>query len=453
MATEIFMPKLGMSMTEGSVVRWIKKDGDTISKGEPLFEVQTDKVVIEVEAPGAGVLKLLTLEGIVVPVFTTIGWVLSPGEKVPESGAAASQEEQGGPARVAEDAAQPAPAEGAVSPSVVAGRVPASPAAKRIARQSGVDLGRVKGTGPGGRIVARDVESTAEALRVKASPVARRMAQEAGLDVSTIAGTGPGGRITKEDVEREAAKPAAKGPVSAGAPVPIVPVGAETIAVAGIRKVIFERMAHSSNTVARVTEFVEVDATNLVALRTQLKTELQKTEDIAVGYNDLLIVIAARALRQHPLVNSVIADRSINLLPQINIGLAVDTERGLLVPVIRDADRKNLVEIVREVRTLASRAAAGASLPDDLTGGTFTITNLGMYEIDGFTPIVNLPESAILGVGRIQAKPAVYEGQIAIRQLMMLSLSFDHRSIDGAPAARFLQRVKQLIENPYLLLM
>jgi len=453
MATEIFMPKLGMSMTEGSIVRWMRKDGDTISKGEPLFEVQTDKVVIEAESPGAGVLKILTGEGIVVPVFTTIGWVLAPGEKVPEAGAGALEVEQAVSAKPPEEVAKAAPGESAMAVSTVPGRIPASPAAKRIAREVGVDLTAVKGTGPGGRIVANDVEAFAEAMRVKASPVARRMAQEAGLDLSKVTGTGPGGRITKEDVEREAAKPAVAASAPTIAPVPAVPVGAETIPVAGIRKVIFERMAYSSNTVARVTEFVEVDATDLVALRTQLKAELQKTEDVAVGYNDLLIMIVAKALHEHPLVNSTIADREIKLLPQINIGLAVDTERGLLVPVIRDADRKSLVEIVREVRALASRAVAGASLPDDLTGGTFTITNLGMYEIDGFTPIVNLPESAILGVGRIQAKPAVYEGQIAIRQMMILSLSFDHRSIDGAPAARFLQRVKHLIEKPYLLLM
>jgi len=453
MAVEIFMPKLGMSMTEGSIVRWMKKDGDTVSKGEPLLEVQTDKVVIETESPGDGILNISVGEGVVVPVFTTIGWLLAPGEKAPtgEAGPAAPE------AAVAEkqrgEAAQPTPAEEAAVAPAEAGRIPASPAAKRIARENGVDLATVKGTGPGGRIVAKDVEAAVETMRVKASPVARRMAQEAGLDLNKIVGTGPGGRITKEDVEREIAKAAAPAPVPAVAAVPPAPGEVETIPVAGVRKVIFERMAYSSNTVARVTEFVEVDATNLVALRTQLKAELQKTEDVSLSYNDLLIMIVAKALREHPLVNSTVAGQEIRLLPQINIGLAVDTERGLLVPVVRDADRKSLVEIVHEVRALVSRAVAGASLPDDLTGGTFTITNLGMYEVDGFTPIVNLPESAILGVGRIQPKPAVYEGQIAIRQMMTLSLSFDHRSIDGAPAARFLQRIKHLIEDPYLLLM
>jgi len=444
MATEIIMPKLGVTMTEGSVVRWMKQDGDTVTKDEPLFEVQTDKVVLEVESPDDGVLKILTGEGIVVPVLVIIGWVLAPGEEVPEGGGVAPEAVQASPEAAPGAKTEVTAADTAPAAPAVRGRVLASPAAKRIAREIGVDLAAVTGTGPGGRVVARDVEAAAESSRVKASPVARRIAQEAGLDLSKITGTGPGGRIIKEDVEREMSKPA---------PAPIVPVEAETIPIAGIRQVIFERMAQSSNTVARVTEFLEVDATNLVEMRTYLKAELQKTEDLSVGYNDLLIMIVAKSLREHRLVNSTVVDGEIRLLPQVNVGLAVDTERGLIVPVIRDADSKGLVEIVHDVRALISRVLEGTSLPDDLTGGTFTITNLGMYEIDGFTPIVNLPESAILGVGRIQAKPVVYEGEIAIRQMMMLSLSFDHRSIDGGPAARFLQRVKHLIENPYLLLM
>jgi pyruvate dehydrogenase E2 component (dihydrolipoamide acetyltransferase) len=444
MATEIIMPKLGVTMSEGSIVRWMKQDGDTVTKDEPLFEVQTDKVVLEVESPDDGVLKILTGEGIIVPVLVIIGWILAPGEEVPEGVAVEPDDVQASPEAAPVATTEITTAGTATAAPPAGGRVLASPAAKRIARETGVDLAAVTGTGPGGRVVARDVEAAAESLRVKASPVARRIAQEAGLDLSKITGTGPGGRIVKEDVEREKAKPA---------PAPVVPVEAETIPVAGIRKVIFERMAQSSNTVARVTEFVEVDATNLVEMRTYLKAELQKTEDLSVGYNDLLIMIVAKSLKEHRLVNSTVVDGEIRLLPQVNVGLAVDTERGLIVPVIRDADSKGLVEIVHDVRALISRALEGTSLPDDLTGGTFTITNLGMYEIDGFTPIVNLPESAILGVGRIQAKPVVYEGEIAIRQMMMLSLSFDHRSIDGGPAARFLQRVKHLVENPYLLLM
>lgn len=450
MATEVIMPKLGMSMTEGSVVRWLKKDGDTVKKGEPIFEVQTDKVVLEVEAPADGVLKVLVKEDVTVAINTVIGWILAPGEAVPEGGVETVAERapaREGPAVVTEVAATEE-----VPTAAPAGRVPASPAAKRVARELGIDLTTVTGSGPGGRTVEKDVRAAAEAARVKVSPVARRMAEEAGIELSRITGTGPGGRITKEDVER--VKATAE-PVAAPAPAPRaeIPAEAETIPVAGVRQVIFNRMAQSSQTVARVTEFTEVDATALVEVRTRLKDELQKTENLSVSYNDLLIMIVAKALREYRYVNCTFADGQIRLLPQINIGLAVDTDRGLLVPVVRDADAKGLLEIVRDVRALVDRALTGKSTPDDLSGGTFTITNLGMYEIDGFTPIINLPESAILGVGRITAKPVVRDGEIVIRQMMTLSLSFDHRIIDGAPAARFLQRVKHTIENPYLLLM
>ena len=457
MATEIIMPKLGLTMSEGSVVRWIKKDGETVKKGELLFEVQTDKVVLEVESPADGIVKILTGEGVVVPVTTIIAWVLGAGEAVP-GGAAAGP---AAPTPQAAAAAAPAPAAeagpAAEAAELTGGRVAASPAAKRVARELGVDIASVKGTGPGGRIVEKDVREAAESRRVKITPVARRMAEEAGLDLSKIAGTGPEGRVTKEDVERELAKAAAPAPAPALAPAPaprpVVPAEAESLPISGVRQVIFDRMGASSRTVARVTEFTEVDATSLVDVRTRLKAELQKTENVSVGYNDLLIMIVAKALKEHRLLNSAIVEGQIKLLPQVNIGLAVDTERGLLVPVIRNADTLSLLGIIRDLRALIERAMNGKSLPDDLSGGTFTITNLGMYDVDGFTPIVNQPESAILGVGRIVAKPAVYEGQIVPRQMMTLSLSFDHRSIDGAPAARFLQRVKQLIENPYLMIM
>ena len=320
MASEIIMPKLGLTMTEGSVVRWIKQDGDTVKKGEPIFEVQTDKVVLEVESPDDGVLRVLTGEGITVPVLTTIGWVVAPGEEVPEGGATAPVAAEDEVAEASE-AVTTAPVTEAVVP-VPGGRVPASPAAKRIARENGIDLATVQGTGPGGRIVARDVEAAAEATRVKASPVARRMARDTGLDLSGVVGTGPGGRITKEDVERALAATPAAAPMAAAAPAPVIPADAEKIPVAGIRKVIFDRMAHSSNTVAgaRVTEFVEVDATSLVEIRTRLKDTLQKAEGLPVGYNDLLVMIVAKALKEHRLVNSTIVEGEIRLLPQINIG-------------------------------------------------------------------------------------------------------------------------------------
>jgi pyruvate dehydrogenase E2 component (dihydrolipoamide acetyltransferase) len=234
-----------------------------------------------------------------------------------------------------------------------------------------------------------------------------------------------------------------------------------------VRAVIARRMHESHQTTAPVTLTTEADATAFVALRERLKASLADELGFDLGYNDLLIKLVARALREFPYMNARLGDDSppphrgkgqgwesaaIRHLRQVHVALAVDTERGLLAPVIRDADRKELAEIARELRALVARAQAGQALPDELSGSTFTITNLGMHEIDAFTPLINLPEAAILGVGRIKARPEVVDGEICVRQTMWLSLTFDHRLVDGAPAARFLQRIKQLIEEPYLLL-
>ena len=220
----------------------------------------------------------------------------------------------------------------------------------------------------------------------------------------------------------------------------------------GVRAVIARRMAKSHQTTAPVTLTTEADATDFVELRERLKVRLADELGFNVGYNDLLIKLVARALREFPYVNARLEGEAIRKLQEVHVALAVDTDRGLLVPVIRDADGKGVAEIARELRDLVARAREGKALPDELTGSTFTITNLGMHEIDGFTPIISLPEAAILGVGRIRARPAVVDGEITVRQMMWLSLTFDHRLVDGAPAARFLQRIKNLVEEPYLLL-
>jgi len=226
----------------------------------------------------------------------------------------------------------------------------------------------------------------------------------------------------------------------------------QTIPLAGVRARIGERMAASAYTTARVTLTTELDATRLVEVRTQLKDVLADSLGFSISYNDLLIAICARALRDHPNLNSRIEGNCIRMLDEIHVGLAVDTERGLLVPVVRNADRLGVEDIARRIRAVVARAREGRCSPDELTGGTFTITSLGMYGVDAFAPIINLPECAILGVGRISLRPAVVDGKIVARQRMWLSLSFDHRVVDGAPAARFLQRITQLVEEPCLLL-
>ncbi len=392
MPVEVIMPKLGLTMTEGTIRHWFKSEGDKVDKDEPLFEFETDKAVMEVKAPQRGVLgNILAPVGATVPVAQVVAIVLPEGEEIGEGAAE-----------------RPTPPSAPPTPTT---RIKASPRAKKLAKELGIDLTGVVGSGPGERIVGEDVERYATALAERAAPAP---------------------------------------PVTPVAP-PAVGVG-EVIPLTGVRATIAQRMAESAHTTAGVTLTTEADATELTRLRTQLREEMEASLDLSLSYNEMLVKIVAAALREHPNVNATLTEDGIQLLQSINIGVAVDTERGLLIPVIRDADDKDLVQIVRDFRDSLERARAGQSLPDDLSGGTFTITNLGMHEIDAFTPIIKLPECAILGVGRIVAKPVVYEDEICVRQMMYLSLTFDHRLVDGAPAARFLQRVKQLIEKPYLIL-
>jgi pyruvate dehydrogenase E2 component (dihydrolipoamide acetyltransferase) len=285
------------------------------------------------------------------------------------------------------------------------------------------------------------------------TPVAQRMAEQAGIDLRAVPGTGQGGRVTKADVGqaiRMRSEEALEVPVPA-ARVPATEAVAE-VPLSGVRAVIAQRMHESHSLTAPVTLTIEVDAGQFVALRERLKANLADELGFNLGYNDLLIKLAAHALREFPYMNARLDQDAgvIRHLRAVHVGLAVDTARGLLVPVVRDAGRKHLTEVARELRGLVARAREGKALPHELSGGTFTITNLGMYEIDAFTPIINLPETAILGVGRVKERPAVVGGEVCVRKGMWLSLTFDHRLVDGTPAARFLQYIKNLIEEPYL---
>jgi pyruvate dehydrogenase E2 component (dihydrolipoamide acetyltransferase) len=441
MPVEILMPKFGLTMTQGTLVEWLKAEGDSVEKGEPLFEIESDKVVLEVEAPASGVLvKVLAAPGDTLPVGDVIGLIAAVGEEVEVA-----------PAPAVEPAvAEPKP-----------DRIKASPIARRIAEENGLDLAQIEGTGPGGRIVKEDVEQAAadearEPERVKVSPVARRIAEDAGLDLRTVEGTGPRGRIVKKDVERaltevEAEAAPAPEPATASAPIPTEVAPPETenvIPMVGVRRTIAERMAHSAHTTARVTLTLTADATEMVRRRGQLKAALANTGQPVPSYNDILIKLVAQALSEHPALNARLLEDEIHQLVEINVGLAVDMEAGLFVPVIRGAKDLSLREVAQETRRLIDRVAEGQFAPEDLQGGTFTITNLGGFEIEAFTPIINPPECAVLGVGRIAPQPVVREGEIVVRSTVVLSLTFDHRLVDGAPAARFLQRIKTLVENP-----
>ncbi len=448
MATEFFVPQLGQTVEEVTLVKWLVKDGDKVDFGQEVMEVETDKAVFPVEANGKGVIHLGPYkEGDVIPVLTVVA-IIGSAEDHFEARAAAGKSKSAAPAVEESPAAQ---TRAAIAPSTTPAQQQkrfASPRARKLAAKEGLDLSLVTPSGGGGvRVKERDVIAHLQQVP-KATPLAQRAAQEAGINLQGVLGSGPGGRITKNDIARALeARPAA--PSTAALPEDEV---SERIPLKGVRAVIAERMAMSVHTTAGVTLITEVDASEFVELREGLKSSLGERWGFSPAYNDLLAKIVASALRKFPYMNARLAGDAIEHLAQVNIGIAVDTERGLMVPVIRDADRKSLRVFGSEFRQLVERARNGRSLPEDLSGGTFTITNLGVYEIDAFTPVINLPELAILGVGRIHPKPVVRNNAVAIRQMLTLSLVFDHRLVDGAPAARFLQYIKQVIEEPYLLL-
>jgi pyruvate dehydrogenase E2 component (dihydrolipoamide acetyltransferase) len=454
MPFEITMPQLGLTMEKGTVVEWLAGEGDPISIGQEIFQVETDKSVVAVEAREAGTLaRILVSAGQEVAVGTVLAVGLAPGEALPVNWQ--PSQPVSAPAQPEPDSQQ-APA---LARTGAGGPPEASWKARRLARQAGLDLATLAGRGPGGRVVAADVSMLCiaaaltgkEAAKpaVKATPVAANLAEALGLDLSQVRGSGPGGRIEQADVLAAAAtlirqKAAAFPPREPGQP-----QVASAAPLKGVRKIVSEGMARSVHTTARVTLFREVDAGQFARAR-----ERFIAQGVSVSYNDLLIHICAVALREFPAANARLGEGQIEYLDQVNVGLAVDTERGLLVPVVHDADRLTLPQIAAETARLVAAARSGRIPPDDLSGGTFTVTNLGMFGVEGFTPVINLPECCILGVGKIVRKPVVIDerGTIAVQPTMTLSLVFDHRVIDGAPAARFLDRIAQLVEDPLLLL-
>jgi pyruvate dehydrogenase E2 component (dihydrolipoamide acetyltransferase) len=452
MAVEFFIPKLGQTVEEVTLIDWLVKDGERVEQGQSVLEVETDKAVFPVEANASGVIHMGPFKkGDVVPVITTVALIGKPDDRFTAAIAAAASSAAPAPA-VETSAALAAPAADAAAGGDGTTDTPthtfASPRARKLASEKQVDLRQVAATGGSGvRVIERDVlDFLAQAPRP--TPVAKRVAEEAGVSLHGLAGSGPGGRITRADVEHALQGEPAPAPETA---LPATePDVIERIPLSGVRAIIAERMAMSVHTTARVTLVMEVDATQLVQMRERLKGRVEGEWGFAPGYNDLLAKMTATALRKFPYMNARLTEDAILHLRGINMGMAVDTERGLLVPVIRDADQKSLRHFGLEFRQLVERARQRKSLPDDLTGGTFTITSLGAFGIDAFTPVINYPEAAILGIGRIAPRPTVVDGQLTVRTMCTLSLVFDHRLVDGAPAARFLAYLKEIIEEPYL---
>lgn len=436
MATYITMPKLGLTMTEGLVVRWLKNEGDQVTPGEALVEVSTDKISNEVEAEVGGVLKkILVEEGQTVPVSAELAIIAAENEEISLSATEEKVPEKNEVPLPEVDKQEKIAGEGAKEGKD--GFIKASPAAKKYARDKGIDLSLVTGTGPQGRIVERDVINFANTAqrKVKTSPLAEKVAKDLQVDLTSIAKEA---RIMKEDVLTSAKK------------TNISPE--ERVVPTTIRRVIAERMTESWHVAPMVTLHLETDVTELKILRNNLQKE-SSSKGVKISYNDILIKICGKALMEFPMANASYDGKEYILHADANIGLAISLDGGLIVPNVKDVQNKSILEISRETNSLIAKARDNKLGTEEITGGTFTISNLGMFGINYFTPIINQPEAAILGVNAIVERPVVIEGEVKVRPLMNLSLTFDHRILDGADAAKFLSRIKELIENPALLLL
>ena len=426
----VVMPKMGDTMEEGKVITWRKHEGDTVAKGDALAEIETEKVNIEAEAFAAGTLrKILAPEGATVPVGQPIALIGEPNEAIPA--------EFGGAQAAKSAAAAPVAAQPAAAPVAVAnGRTPQPAAAAPSAAPSV--------THDGGRVFI--------------SPLARHIAAEHNLDISQIHGSGPGGRIIRDDVlavaQNGQAAVAATPAMAAQAPTPIGPE-VEAVPLSQMRKTIAKRLQQSMQTAPHFYVTVSVDATRLLQLRAQIN-EYAATlaEPVKVSVNDIVVKAVATTLTRMPQVNGSFDGERILYKKRVNVGMAVALEQGLIVPVVRDADKRGLIDLARESRRLAEAARGGKLKPEEMQGGTFTVSNLGMYDVESFTAIINPPESAILAVGSIIPTPvATPDRQVVVQDQMKMTLSSDHRALDGVIAARFLQQLKQLLEQPMAILL
>ena len=461
MATSIVMPQLGYDMREGTVVRWIKQEGDEVIANEVIAEIETDKAVVEFKPTTGGVLRRIVAgEGEAIPVGDLIAVIGEADEVLPD--------DLGGPADSAPaPVAQPEPAPAATPAAAPAGEVRASPIARRLARERGVDLAAISGSGPGGRIVEADVIAAAESARVSAesgrvmaSPLARRLAREQGIDLASVSGTGPGGRVVEADIIAAAASQAptapAPEPAPAAAPTPApalaaTPEGAERADLSRMRQTIARVTSDSKREAPHFYVAADVDMTAAMALRRDINDELPSSSRVSV--NDLIVKASALAIGKHPKFNSFFRGDHLQMNASINVGIAIALESGLIVPGIPECESKGLAQIATASRDLIDRANNGALQAEEYTGTTYSVSNLGMFDVDSFTAIIYPPHAAILAVGTVKEQPVARDGQLAIAEIMKATLSVDHRVADGAEAAQFLMEIKRLLEKPVSLLL
>lgn len=430
--TEIFMPKAGMDMKEGRLIRWLKEIGDHVEKDEPIMEIETDKITMEAEAPATGILlaKLIDDET-TVPVLQTIGYIGQPGEKIPDAPVAAADTPAAAPVETAAETAAPAS-----KLPVLNGSVAATPYAKKLAAEKGVELAAVTASGPAGEVRASDVLAAAQSGAVNATALAKKYAEVNGVDLSAVSGTGHDGKIRKNDV-LNAAAPAQREITR----IPLTP----------IRKAIARNMFNSLHSMAQTSDSVEIDVTELMALRQRLLAHKDEL-GTKITINDLLSYAAVKMIKAHPLANASFSDTEILCYPDVNLSMAVATDYGLTSPVVHGADRMSLVELSLAMRDLVVRARDRKLTADDQQGGTFTLTNMGIFPVDNFNPILPTPQSCIIGFGRCVEKPAVYQGQICIRTMMVLSVTYDHRVFDGGEVGSIMKTMKEYLETPELFL-
>jgi pyruvate dehydrogenase E2 component (dihydrolipoamide acetyltransferase) len=430
---EIKIPQLGQSVEEASIVTWHKKEGDAVKQGEPLFSVQTDKAEIECESTASGTLrKILVQPDVFVPVLAVVALVGDPSESLPDLGRySTGQPTQPAASNVvAVESSKPAasaPVNTVSQPQSTA----VSPRAKNKAKELHVPPSVVHGTGIGGRVMEEDVAAYAQSTSdIRVTPVARRTAELQGVDVARVQGTGPRGKITKDDV------------LAAGTSTPAVssaPGSVKRIPLTPMRRIIATRMAESKFSAPHYYMTIEVDMAAAVRFRAAC-------QGFTPSYNDIVLFATTKAIQQHPNVNARWAGDAIEVVADINLGMAVALPSGLIVPVLRNTQQLSLQSLSQQCKTLVEKAKSGKLLPDDYSGNTFTVSNLGALGVDHFTAIINQPDSAILAVGQMKERPVVIDGGIHIRPIMKLTLSSDHRVIDGAVAAQFMGALKTVLE-------
>lgn len=462
------MPKLGVDMSEGEIIEWKKQEGDTVAEGDILLEIMSDKTNMEIEAEDSGVLvKIVHPAGDTVPVTQVIGYIGEAGEVVEASSAgqsASAAAQKTASMTVPQEAPQATETQAEVPADPIttakpqgSGNVRATPAARKLAAKQGIDLSQVSGTGPQGRIHKDDVENF-KGVQPKVTPLARKMAADLGVDLTSISGTGIFGKVTKKDIldANHATAPAQAATPAPAAPKESLPEGVEIQPMSGMRKAIAKGMTNSYLTAPTFTLNYDIDMTNLMALRKQVIDPIMEKTGQKVTFTDLIGLAVVRTLMkpEHEYLNaSLINDaKDIELHRFVNLGIAVGLDDGLIVPVVHGADRMSLSEFVVASKDVIKKAQAGKLKAAEMSGSTFSITNLGMFGTKSFNPIINQPNSAILGVAATVQTPVVIDGEIVIRPIMQLCLTIDHRIVDGMNGAKFMVDLKHVLENPMELL-